>query len=315
MDTIDRHNIHENADTTDRRLDLFFDSLRSDADVDVERIKMLTREKIRREQMRDRMIVRRRALWWMSAAAVVAFVVGVCVWALRPASSPIVISEASEPVLAQAGYTTLTVPAGERREITLSDGSVIMANARTTVRFPASFSGSERRIYADGEVYCRIARDESRPFIVESNGFDVKVLGTTFNIRNSSDSTASVVLVEGSVELTAGDNRVRMSPRDLVDLDNGNIVSMHKVDTSGYTSWTKGMLYLDGEPLRDVVSRIGDYYDLDVVCDSTLAGVRIYGKLHLKRDASDVLNSIQTIVPMDVERQGRNIIMRPIEGV
>ena len=49
MDTIDRHNIHGNADTTDRRLDLFFDSLRSDADVDVERIKMLTREKIRRE--------------------------------------------------------------------------------------------------------------------------------------------------------------------------------------------------------------------------------------------------------------------------
>ncbi|WP_295728428.1 FecR family protein [uncultured Muribaculum sp.] len=305
----------DNSDQIDRRIDLFLDGFRSDDDVDLERIKMLSRSKIRMEQVRERMKTRRKVFACVAAAAVVACIIGVATWIINPVSS-FNVSEASESLLADAGYVTLHVPAGECREISLPDGSVIIANARTVVKYPGEFRGSERRIYADGEVYCCIARDTLRPFVVESRGFDVKVLGTTFNVRNSSDSTANVVLVEGSVEINTDSHEcVRMSPDDRVDLHNGNITSMRSVDTSLYTSWINGMLYFKGEPMRSVISRINDYYDLDITCDSALAGVKVYGKLNLKGSHTEVINSIQSIVPMNVERRGRHIILRPIEGV
>ena len=307
------HNRNISDDTVDRRIDMFLDNYRSSNDVDVDRIKMLTRDKIRKEQMRSRMIVRRRILGWASVAAVVAVVACMCFWIMRPVSA-IDLSDASDATLAEAGYTTVTVPAGERREIALSDGSVIIANSGTVVKYPADFNGAERRIYADGEVYCRIAKDADHPFVVESNGFDVKVLGTTFNVRNSSDSTASVVLVEGAVEIsTDSHNCVKMRPNHLVDLCAGNITSMRSVDPADYTAWIDYKLHLDGEPLSEVVKRLNAFYDLNVTCDSALAGVRIYGKLDLKGGASEVLNSIQTIVPMDMERHGRDVRLRPIQ--
>lgn len=310
------HTPQDNSDPIDRRIDLFLDGFRSDDNVNTGRIKMLSRSKIRREQMRQRMKMRRRAFISVAAAAVVTCVMGVALWTINPTSS-FNVSEASEALLAEAGYVTLNVPAGECREISLPDGSVIIANACTVVKYPEEFRGKERRIYADGEVFCRIARDTIRPFVVESRGFDVKVLGTTFNVCNSTDSTANVVLVEGSVEInTESHECVRMSPDDIVDLHNGNITAMRSVDTSVYTSWINGMLYFKGEPMRYVISRINNYYDLDIVCDSALAGVKVYGKLNLKGSSNtEVINSIQSIVPMSVERRGRKIILRPIEEV
>ena len=73
--------------------------------------------------------------------------------------------------------------------------------------------------------------------------------GTTFNVRNSSDSTASVVLVEGAVEIyTDSHNCVKMKPNHLVDICAGNITSMRSVNPADYTSWIDYKLHLDGEP-------------------------------------------------------------------
>ena len=151
MNYDNRHNRNISDNTVDRRIDMFLDNSRSGNDVDVERIKILTRDKIRRERLQSRMIVRRRILQWAAVAAIVAVVVCVSFWIMRPVSA-IDLSEASDETLAEAGYTTVTVPAGERREITLSDGSVIIANSCTVIKYPAEFDGVERRIFSDGVV-------------------------------------------------------------------------------------------------------------------------------------------------------------------
>ena len=121
MNYDNRHNRNISDNTVDRRIDMFLDNYRSGNDVDVERIKILTRDKIRRERMQNRMIVRRHILQWAAVAAIVAVVVCVSFWIMRPVSA-IDLSEASDATLAEAGYTTVTVPAGERREIALPTG-------------------------------------------------------------------------------------------------------------------------------------------------------------------------------------------------
>ena len=70
------------------------------------------------------------------------------------------------------------------------------------VVYPQRFDEKERRIYAEGEIYLEVAPDKARPFIVESSDFDLKVLGTKFNISTyDALKETQIVLVEGSVEV------------------------------------------------------------------------------------------------------------------
>ncbi len=292
----------------DRRLELLLEVCRPEA-IDNTRIKRLVREKIMREKM-ERARRRRRVMWSaISAAACVAVLVALAFNFIVPKT--IDLSESTLAEAVDAGYKELVVAPGQRAELSLPDGTRLVANAHSRVLYPERFEGSERRIYASGEVYLEVAKDREHPFVVESDGFDVKVLGTVFNIRNITDSTASVVLVEGSVEVsTDRDRSVRMKPSYKVDLVNGDIASLQQVDTSDYTSWVKGLLTLKGEPLSDLTRRLSDYFGVTICCEKELADVKIYGKLDLCDSVEQVVATIKEIVPMEIVREGSRITMK-----
>ena len=275
------------------------------------RIKALVHQKMRVEELARRSRMRRRAAAWLSVAACAVFVVAAGL-AYMGGRTPDRLSDLSGTELAEAGCNELSVGVGERKQIVLPDGSRLIANAGTRVVWPESFDGEDvRRIYASGEVFLEVAKDPEHPFIVESQGFEVKVLGTTFNICNMSDSTAAVVLVEGRVEVSTGsDESVRMAPDDMLELCNGNIASLRKVDTSDYTAWTRGLLALHGIELGELSAKLSRYYGVEVVCDESLSDVRIYGKLDLRDSIGDVLGAISDIVPMKIEHDGSKISLR-----
>lgn len=293
----------------DRALERLLDSCEF-SPVNTDRIKMLVHEKIREQKAQRRRRLRRLMAGALSAAACVAIVL---VYTLR-FSAPTIqsISNSTELLLAQAGYTEVIVPAGQRQEIILPDGSRLIANSLTKVVYPDKFDGKERRILTDGEVYLEVAKDASHPFIVESKGFDVRVLGTKFNVCNTSDSTASVVLVEGSVRIDMNDDRtIRLKPSDKADLLNGEVTSLTQVDTDDYTSWTNGILVLKGIPLSKLAEDLSNYYGIDINCHKSLANVKVYGKLDLHNNVDSVMETIREIVPMKTTRNGNGISLQP----
>lgn len=261
-------------------------------------------EAMKRQRRRRRMMIT-----IASVAACVCVVAGVALKLLG--TDHVDLSRATLAEAEEAGYTELVVTPGKRAELTLSDGTKLIANSRTRVLYPEHFDGAERRIYANGEIYLEVAKDADHPFVVESNGFDVKVLGTVFNITNTSDSTASVVLVDGSVEVTTErDERVRLKPSDMVDLVNGEVSSLSHVDPADYTLWIDGLMSLRGESLSTLAQKLTDHYGVSVECDPVLGHVKVYGKLDLHDSIESVINSIREIVPMEIERKGDRIIMR-----
>ena len=78
---------------------------------------------------------------------------------------------------------TITVPAGQRANLTLADGTNVWLNARSEMRYPAVFTGNKREITLDGEAYFEVAADPDRLFVVEGGGVVVKVHGTVFNMK------------------------------------------------------------------------------------------------------------------------------------
>lgn len=269
------------------------------------RIKSLFHEKVEAERRRVRSFRRRMVGSFIGAAAVVAVILTLSL-GLFTAKDNAPLSTLSAGQLADAGYSEIHVRPGGREEIHLPDGSVLMANAGTHLIYPNEFTGRERRIYADGEIYINVAKDKEHPFIVESRNFDVRVLGTTFNVQNSSDSTASVVLVEGSVEILNSDSKpiARLRPSDMAEMLRGNVTSLRQVDTSEYTSWTDGLMTLRGETLGSLIRRLSRYYATDISCDAALSDVKIYGKLDLRDSVGQILTSIEEIVPMKITRNG-----------
>ncbi|MDE5710242.1 MAG: FecR domain-containing protein [Bacteroides sp.] len=78
---------------------------------------------------------------------------------------------------------SLYVPAGQRAELMLADGTKVWLNSRSSLTFPGSFDGDTRQVKLDGEGYFDVAKHAERPFIVETNKYNVRVLGTEFNVK------------------------------------------------------------------------------------------------------------------------------------
>lgn len=257
---------------------------------DMVNIKKKTYAKIKRDKER-RMRRRRIAAGLMLAAGIALLVSVVAV----PWSS---LRDVSEHVLAKVRPRTLTVtvPVGEARTYILPDGTRLVANSRSTVKYPEKFTDDTRDIYIRGEVYLEVAHDEEHPFIVHTDGFDLKVLGTKFNIMNYDGRHAGVVLVQGAVEVTTGNrDKVTMRPNQLVNVTDGKLDGLRTVDTSQYTSWMKGVMDLHGDDIHQVINRLNDYYGTEIGVHGDVDVTPLYGKLVYKKDVDDVLNTINRI--------------------
>lgn len=104
-------------------------------------------------------------------------------------------NKAEELVTASAAH-------GQVREMLLPDGTKVWLNQSSVLKYPRAFEGKERHVYLDGEAYFEVARNHEKPFTVKSQAMDVRVLGTSFNIKCRPDNSfAETTLVEGEVEV------------------------------------------------------------------------------------------------------------------
>ena len=281
-------------------LDRYFETVKL-PDVDTAGVVRLTHMKILHERL-----LRSRLRWrLLSMAAVAACVALVFCLNVIPGSSvhPGTPTDMVTEALGNtAEYNEINVPTGQRMTLMLADGTRLIANSRSQVRYPSRFDGATRHVWASGEVYFEVAKDAAHPFIVSGNGFDVQVLGTKFCINNYDPSSASVVLVEGSVSIhTASDERIHLHPNHKVDICDGAIEAMSQVDTSFYTSWTQGSLRLEEQTLGDIAARLSTYYGINIVLDPTLKDRRLYGRLDLKSDIDGVMAVLGSLIPMEIE--------------
>ena len=81
-------------------------------------------------------------------------------------------------------YTQLSVPYGESKKITLSDGSIVAVNAGSTLIYPKDFTGDTRTVFLTGEANFSVAKNPNKPFIVRTKYIDIKALGTRFCVQS-----------------------------------------------------------------------------------------------------------------------------------
>jgi transmembrane sensor len=134
--------------------------------------------------------------------------------------------------------------------ITLSDGTVVTLNSATTLKYPDGFIGKTREVYLDGEAYFDVHKDHQHPFIIHTNKMNVRVLGTSFNVKSyKNEPLSETTLIRGSVEVTLNDrpsDRIILKPKEKLIVQNN--ISVKKQtniadDSSSQESSGKGTRY------------------------------------------------------------------------
>lgn len=193
----------------------------------------------------------------------------------------------SDAVEEKAKIHTLQVPRGGEYTLCLSDGTMITLNANSKIQYPDRFSGGERWVELEGEAYFEVAKDSKHPFVVRSLGTEVRVLGTSFNMKSYRDEVQQTTLVEGAVEVTGERQKVRLVPGEQV-VREGNNLRVREVNTASYTAWTKQRLVFDNEPLGVVMKMLQRWYDVEIrIEDASLKEMRFTADLpryeHIKK--------------------------------
>lgn len=166
------------------------------------------------------------------------------------------------PNSSDAEYATVSTPVGGEYEVTLPDGTKAWLNATSSIRYPSRFTGQERQIVTTGEVFLDVAHDKTRPFIVNSNGQRIQVLGTAFNVRSYTETTITT-LVRGRIALTSlTENRLVTLKPGQQAVSSGKDIQVSTVDPSDYIAWTEGMILDKDANLFEICQELERWYDV-----------------------------------------------------
>ena len=210
------------------------------------------------------------------------------------------------PDMARAALADLSTGVGERRELTLPDGSRLHLNSGSAVNI--RYTGTQRLLQlVRGEVFIATARETGmpyRPFLVETAQGQAQALGTRYSVRQADGSTL-VAVEEGAVRLMPrhGDANPVIRAGQSGGMTAQGTLPAHAVSPDVW-AWRQGLLLADAMPLRDFLHELSRYRHGLLGCDDAVAGLRISGVFPLA-DLDAVLLSLPDSLPVDVRLRTR----------
>ena len=190
---------------------------------------------------------------------------------------------------------TMQVPRGGEFAMKLSDGTMVYLNSETNLRYPVQFHGEERRVILSGEAYFDVTKSD-KPFIVEVDDYEVRVLGTRFNVQAYKGESFETTLEQGSVEVEVNARVVLLKPGEQAVVTEEGELSKQKVDVRRYTAWKDGQFVFDDERLEDVMNTVARWYDIKVFYrNPEVKDIRINGNISRYKDFSVLLEKIEKL--------------------
>lgn len=210
-------------------------------------------------------------------------------------------------------YFVCEAPYGEKSKVVLSDGTIVWLNAGSVLKYSSKFNTAHRKVELNGEGYFEVAKKAGATFVVQTYGYDVIVKGTKFNVSAyDSDPYISTTLLEGSVELDYKGNPVMISPGESVRWDAGTGKFIRsKVNALQSKAWAENRIEFDTITLKELIAKLSRQYDVNIRLESEAIGGKTFRiSLRNRETIGEVLTALQDIIPITVERRGKDIYIR-----
>ncbi len=255
-----------------------------------------TNSKIRRNQTSIR--IRRRSLIRYSGAAAALLLVGFFFWFWSGTEKPIVVQ------------TTFA----EQKTFELPDHSTVKLNANSSLRFHKTWKkGKTRQVWLNGEAYFEVQKDQrtGRKFQVITNDLTVEVLGTVFNV-NAREASTEVFLAEGKVGLDFKEKTegILMEPGELVTYSRSSGLPLKKqIEKEAPTSWKDGTAIMEDALLKDIIQKIHEIYDVQVVVENAEYLERQF-TVFLPVDNPEMGYSMLVAMGLEIEKAGKQWLIK-----
>jgi hypothetical protein len=172
-------------------------------------------------------------------------------------------------------YNDISTNRGRQWKLVLPDGSKVWLNAASSIHYPLTFTGKERKVVVTGEVYFEIKHNALMPFKVYINsetgeGGIIEDIGTSFNVNAYRDEvTIKTTLVEGAVRVRTAATAVTIKPGEQVSAKGGGL-QINTVDITAVTAWRNGLFSYHHADLPTIMREIARWYDVEVVYSEKL---------------------------------------------
>lgn len=184
---------------------------------------------------------------------------------------------------------------------TLPDGTRINLNRNSELIYPSAFVGTERHVSLKGEAFFDVTHDAEHPFIIHTDMMDVKVLGTSFNVKAypASDSVR-VSVVTGKVQCMSGNDTVTILPGEFAVFHKGAIaIAKGNEDNPNNAAYRNRIFQFNQTPLGLAVMQLNDAYGCHIVlkndalknCKFTIT------KVFSNEPVENIIGAIQAIYP------------------
>lgn len=208
-------------------------------------------------------------------------------------------------------YNEVIVPRGADYQLTLADGTRVMLNSDSRIRFPDEFEGNERRVYVQGEVYFKVAHDENCPFFVETEAMTVRVLGTEFNVKAYEETGTATTLVSGRVGVKTETDSLTLVPGEQCEVDEvSGRLTVREADLVTVLAWKNGEFVFKDVALKDMMNELSRWYDMEVVYESeALKNDRYYIYVERSKMLEEVLDKVALTGNMKYKMDGKKVII------
>jgi len=209
-------------------------------------------------------------------------------------------------------YNTISTPRGGQYQLILADGSKVWLNAESSLRFPVSFTGKERKVELLGEAYFEVAKNATMPFKVKVHGMEVEVLGTHFNINSyDNESMVRTTLLEGSIKINKNNSSSLLKPGQQAQMNkSGEIKIINNVDVEEAIAWKEGKFQFDRADIHAIMRQLARWYDVDVEYNGTVSS-HFGGTISRDVNLSQVLNMLHLTGEVTFQIKDKKVTVMP----
>ncbi|MBT0623701.1 FecR domain-containing protein [Pseudomonas fluorescens] len=189
---------------------------------------------------------------------------------------------------------------GERRTVTLADGSELLLNAQSAADI--QFDPQRRLVrLREGELLASVASDRNRPFLIQTEQAQVRAYGNRFVLRER-QGQGQVVALDGALEIDRqSGERLQLAAGHEVHFDRAGFGPV-QVSSAGATAWIDGFLQVRDRPLAEVIDALRPYHTGVLRLDPSVAGLRVSGLYRLD-NPQQILDTLARTLPIHITRR------------
>lgn len=218
-----------------------------------------------------------------------------------------------------SNWKQLQTPSRSTSKITLNDGTQVMLNAESSLKYPAVFNGETREVYLSGEAFFEVTKDHKHPFIVHTPQTSIRVLGTEFNVKAyENDKAHETTLLRGSIQVTFLNKpsvKVLLKPKQKLVIQKTAYYikpqTYYNTQDSSIveTAWMNHKLIFKDQSLEELANSLSRKYGVKILFKrDDLRAYKFTGEFE-KEDLNQALLSLQIIMPFKYKSIGDNVYL------